>query len=258
METNGVAVVVTEKPVVNQQLELGSQSEQVTVEANAEAIQTNSATLGTVIAGNQVTALPLSSRDYTNVLALSSGVMATVINASTLGKGGLDFTVNGNSAQSNNIQIDGANVQSLNGTDSNADAYNGYGNIPVPNPDALEEFKVQTSLYDAGYGRKAGANVNVVTKSGTNDFHGTAFEFLRNTDLNANDFFLNRAGRGKGVLDQNQFGGTVGGPIRKNKLFFFTSYQGTKQRNGISSFGNSAVNLPPMPADRSNAAVFQQ
>src|SRR5262245_45667460 len=106
------------------------------------------------------------------------------------------------------------------------------GGIAIPNPDTIQEFKVQTGLYDAASGRAAGANVTVVTKSSTNDFHGNVFEFLRNDARNANDFFSNRTGQKKPVLKQNQFGGTFGGPIRKDKLFFFGSYQGTRQING--------------------------
>jgi hypothetical protein len=126
----------------------------------------------------------------------------------------------------------------------------------IPNPDTIAEFKIQTSLYDAGYGRNPGANVNVVTKSGSNSLHGTAFEFFRNTDLNANDFFRNRSGGSKQVLNQNQFGGVLGGPIKKDKLFYFGSYQQTSQKNGVASQGYSTgITLPPIPTgNRSNTA----
>ncbi len=134
-----------------------------------------------------------------------------------------------------------------------------YSGLAIPNPDTLEEFKIQTSLYDAGYGRNPGANVNVVTKSGTNTLHGTAYEFFRNTDLNATDFFRNRtcavtpticAGQGvKQILNQNQFGGTLGGPIKKDKLFIFGAYQQTWQKNGAASQGfSSGITLDPIPA----------
>jgi hypothetical protein len=258
-EAAGVTVTVTETSVLNQKLEVGQQSQDVVVEANIELIQTATASLGTTVAGSQVTSLPLTSRNYTNLLALSPGVQAAVTNASTLGKGGLDFSVNGAQTYSNNIQIDGANIASLNGNNSNQDQFNSYGNTPVPNPDVIQEFKIQTSGFDAGYGRGSGANVNVVTKSGTNDWHGSAFEFLRNTALNANDFFLNRANRPKGILNQNQFGGTFGGPIKKDKLFFFVGYQGTTQKNGLAAQGNTAINLPPIPGGpRENTDVFRR
>src|SRR5713226_630943 len=193
-EVSKLTVNVTETPVLDRKLEIGTQAEQITVEANAEAIQTTNASLGTVLGGGQVSALPLTTRNYTNVLALSAGVSADVTNASQLGKGGMNLSANGAGPGANNMQIDGQNVSSFTTNGANADTFNTNTTTAVPNPDALQEFKVQTTSYDAGYGRNAGANVNVVTKSGTNEFHGSAFEFFRNTALNANDFFLNRAG----------------------------------------------------------------
>ena len=124
-----------------------------------------------------------------------------------------------------------------------------------PVPDSIQEFKIQTSTYDATFGRNPGANVNVVTKSGTNTWHGTAFEFFRNAKLDANDFFYNRdtcrvqfAGQScpHQVLNQNQWGGVIGGPIKKDKLFIFGSYQGTGSKNGIATAGNSAISLYPI------------
>jgi hypothetical protein len=259
VEVPRLSVAVTETPVLDWKLDLGTQAEQITVEANAEAIQTTNATLGTVIGGTQVAALPLTTRNYTNILALSAGVSAGVTTASALGKAGMDMAANGAGTGSNNLQIDGMNISAMVSTaGGTTDGFVTSGTIPVPNPDALQEFKVQTSSYDAGYGRNSGANVNAITKSGSNAFHGTAFEFFRNTVLNANDFFLNLAGRQKGVLNQNQFGGTLGGPIKKDKLFFFASYQGTTQRNGAAIQGNTSLTLPPIPAgDRSNRAALQ-
>ena len=134
------------------------------------------------------------------------------------------------------------------------------------NPDAIQEFKIQTSLYDAGYGRNPGANVNVVTKSGTNDFHGTAFEFFRNTALNANDFFRKISppvngvpNNGREVLNQNQYGGVFGGPVKKDKLFFFATYQESGRRTESprrGAFGSHACYRIPT-GDRSNTAAFQ-
>ena len=151
----------------------------------------------------------------------------------------------------NNFQMDGISVVNAFGAGVARDC-GIYVGIPIPNPDAIQEFKVQTSTYDASYGRNPGANVNVVTKSGTNAFHGTLFEFFRNSDLNANDFFYNRDNPAskttKQVLKQNQFGGSFGGPIKKDKLFFFGSYQGTRQRNGIAPGGSETPILPPIPA----------
>ena len=164
--------------------------------------------------------------------------------------------MNGARTIDNNFQMDGAQVNNF-GTGRAGD-WLGYTGISIPNPDAIQEFKIQTSLYDAQYGRGVGANVNVVTKSGTNQFHGSMFEFLRNDALDANDYFSNRTGQKKPILRQNQFGGTFGGPIIKEKLFFFGSYQGTRQTNGVGSGSLRSSFLPPTTDDRSPQALGRQ
>ncbi|HSR07644.1 MAG TPA: carboxypeptidase-like regulatory domain-containing protein, partial [Bryobacteraceae bacterium] len=256
VELPGIVVQVTESPVLNRALEVGAQTEQVTVEANVEAIQTSSSALGTVVGNKTATDLPLTTRNYTNLIGLSAGANASVNNASGFGKGGVDTAVNGAMTQDNNYMMDGVAMTTQQGGSVVQGFYSG---MAIPNPDTLQEFKIQTSNYDAGYGRNPGANVNVVTKSGTNEFHGTAFEFFRNTALNATDFFRNRAcadprnalacaGGVKQVLNQNQFGGTVGGPIKKDKLFVFGAYQQTWQKNGAAAQGFSpGIILQPIP-----------
>src|SRR5580698_2619835 len=264
-EVPAVVLNVTETPELNRTLEIGTQNEQVTVEAAAETLQTQSSTLGNVATGATVTGLPLSNRNYTQILSLAAGANAAVNDARSLGKGTQDMSVNGNSPGSNNFQMDGVAINSIAHPDT-ANDVNIYAGIGIPNPDAIQEFKVQTSTYDASYGRNPGANVNVVTKSGSNQFHGDAFEFFRNSDLNANDFFYNRdtcptfAGScPKQVLDQNQFGGVIGGPIKKDKMFFFASYEGTRQRNGVAAQGlTSGATLPPIPAGERSAPGFAQ
>ncbi len=235
VEIPSAAVAVTETATLNQRLEVGSQSQEVTVQGNVETVQTSNATVGTVMTSQTVAAIPLTTRNYTNLLGLSAGANVGVFNAATLGKGTQDIAVNGSSTNQNNFQMDGASIVAIatHGTAIDAGSAPGIG---IANPDAIQEFKIQTSLYDAGYGRTPGANVNVVTKSGTNAFHGTAFEFFRNTDLNANDYFRKISppvngvlNDGRQVLNQNQFGGVFGGPIKKDKLFFFASYQETRQ-----------------------------
>jgi len=262
-EISSVTVNVTETPVLDRTLEVGAQSEQITVEATAELLQTSSSTLGTTVGSATVTSLPLSSRNYTQILALSAGTNSGANNATAFGKGTQDMSVNGNDPGQNSFQMDGVNINNFAnaGSANDSSLYTGIG---VPSPDAIQEFKVQTSTYDASYGRNPGANVNVVTKSGTNQFHGTAFEFLRDTIFNANDFFYNRDSCGaftngscpKQVLNQNQFGGVFGGPIIKNKLFFFVSYEGTRQKNGVSSSGFTSAFLPPVPAGDRTAPGF--
>ena len=259
-EVPSVVVNVTEIPVLDRTLEVGAQSEQVTVEATAEVLQTSSSTLGTTVGSATVTSLPLSSRNYTQILALSAGTNSGANNATAFGKGTQDMSVNGNDPGQNSFQMDGVNINNFAnaGSANDSSLYTGIG---VPSPDAIQEFKVQTSTYDASYGRNPGANVNVVTKSGTNQFHGTAFEFLRDTIFNANDFFYNRdnpqSSTQKQVLNQNQFGGVFGGPVIKDKLFFFVSYQGTRQKNGVSSSGFTSAFMAPVPAGDRTTAAFK-
>ena len=265
MEVPSVAVNVTESAVLNRALVVGTQTQQVVVEAEAEAIQTSNATLGDVVAGTTAAGLPLTTRNYTNLLGLSAGANAGVFNAVSLGKGTSDIAVNGTSNSQNNVQMDGVSI--TNNAAQGTLTENGLNpGIGLVNPDAISEFKIQTSMFDAGYGRNPGASVNVLTKSGTNELHGSVFEFFRNTVLNANDFFRNQSPAVNGVpnnsrqvLNQNQFGGVIGGPIKKDKLFFFFSYQGTRQINGASAQGYSApVLLPIFPGgDRSNTAALK-
>jgi hypothetical protein len=253
VETPAVQVDVSETHVLPETLEVGTQSQQVTVTAREQALQTESSTLGTVIGSEDITTLPLVTRNFTQIASLSPGVTANVYDASSLGRGGVDWAVNGMDPTTNTVLMEGASINSLTtGQNSNPEGF--YGDIATPSPDAIQEFKVQTSLFDAGYGHQAGGNVNLILRSGTNDFHGTLFEYLRNDDLNANDFFLNRAGEPRGVLKQNQFGGTVGGPIKKDKLFAFISYQGTRQLNGISAQGLQIPSLPVQLTNNRSAA----
>jgi hypothetical protein len=259
-EVSSVTVRVTETFVLNRALEVGAQSEQVTVETQTEALQTATSTLGTTVGATTVTQLPLSTRNYTQILALSAGTNTGANNATAFGKGTQNMSVNGNDPGQNNFQMDGVNVTNFANSGSANDA-GLYAGVGIPSPDALQEFKVQTSTYDASYGRNPGANVNVVTKSGTNQFHGTAFEYLRDSIFNANSFFYNRDNRAsattKQILNQNQFGGVLGGPVIKNKLFAFFSYQGTRQKNGIGSQGFSTALLPPIPDGDRRAPGFR-
>ncbi|HEX4134346.1 MAG TPA: carboxypeptidase-like regulatory domain-containing protein [Bryobacteraceae bacterium] len=256
-EVQSINLNVTETPSLDRTLDVGAQSEEVTVSASAEVLQTQTSTLGTVVGSQTMTDTPLASRNYTQILSLSAGAASNVENAAAFGKGTLNMAVNGATTQQNNFQMDGVSVINAFGAGLAADC-GIYAGIAIPSPDAIAEFKVQTSTFDASYGRNPGANVNVVTKSGTNGFHGTLFEFFRNEDLNANSFFQNSLGGGsKQVLKQNQFGGTFGGPIKKDKLFFFGSYQGTRQLNGVSTSGTSNVTLPPLPAGNRSTPAYQ-
>ncbi|MGA2878982.1 MAG: TonB-dependent receptor [Bryobacteraceae bacterium] len=252
-EVAAVQLNVTETPQLNRTLEVGTQNEQVTVEAAAETLQTQSSTLGTTVTSQQVTGLPLSNRNYTQLLTMAAGANVGVNNATSIGKGTQDISVNGADPGNNNYQMDGVSIVNTANTGSAKDC-GIYGGIGIPNPDAIQEFKIQTSTYDASYGGHPGGNVNVVTRSGSNAFHGSVWEFFRNTDLNANGFFDNRDGGGvQQVLNQNQVGGAIGGPIKKDKLFFFADYQETRQKNGVANGGSSSVLLFPLPTDRTAA-----
>jgi hypothetical protein len=248
-----ITVTVTETTRVDAKLVIGSQNDTVDVSSTTPALQMENATLGTVVGGGVIQELPLTNRNYTQVLTLSAGITGDLNNAATLGKGTPDVYVNGASNISNNFHMDGADINNF-GSGRAGDFVQQAG-IPIPNPDALDEFKIQTANYDAGFGRDAGANVDVVTKTGTNSFHGTIFEFFRNDIFNANDTFLKINGQRRPDMKQNQFGGTIGGPIIKDKLFFFGTYQDTRQINGLSATSLQTISLFPITNDRSAAGI---
>jgi Carboxypeptidase regulatory-like domain len=244
-DVESVTVNVTETVPLNQVLEVGAVTESVTVESTVETLQTETSTLGQTVTGTQINALPMANQNYTEILSLSAGTNVGVDDATSVGKGTQDISANGNSPGSNNYQMDGVQVDNIANSGSANDGTI-YTGIPIPSTDAIAEFKVQTSTYDASYGRNPGANVTVSTKSGTNDFHGSAFEFFRNSVLNADDFFYDKTpAEPHQVLDQNQFGGTLGGPIKRDKLFFFFSYRGTRGKNGVAAQGETFGALLP-------------
>jgi hypothetical protein len=242
-----IAVNVTETDALNIRLQVGTANQTVEVQDTGELLQTETSALGQVTDERMVENLPLVTRNYTQILGLSSGVSGEVVNSAAIGRGETSqsatvggYSVAGNATNDNNFQMNGSEVNDLSAQG------NISGGIPVPNPDAIQEFKVQVGQYDASYGRNAGANVDVVTKSGTNQFHGDTWEYFRNTALNANDYFLKQNKQPRGVLNQNQFGFTLGGPVVKKKLMFFVSYQGTRERDGLDNSGGclTSGNLP--------------
>ena len=251
-----VRVVITETVKLDIRLAVGAVEEVVTVESRAAQLQTESTNLGQVTSGEIVNSLPLVTRNYTQIIALNPGVASEVTNASATGKGGNGsietgsaVVAHGVSGQDNNYQMNGVEINDLQSSGHFS------GGVAIPNPDAIQEFKVQTGQYDASYGRNAGANVDVITRGGGNAFHGTIFEYLRNEALNANGFFFNKNKQPRGVLRQNQPGFTLGGPVKKNKLLFFTSYQATRQRNGIATDCSTTFSGPALTNDRSPAAL---
>jgi len=246
VEIAAVKVNVTENAVLDRQLEVGAATQSITVEGSVETIQTNSSTMGTVADSRTVTELPLNTRNYTNLLTMTAGANSSVSNATTIGKGSPFIAVNGAGTSQNTYLQDGVVINNWYSFNTGVEGV-AFGSFVIPIPDAIAEFKIQTSSYDAGYGRGPGASVNVITKTGTNAFHGAGFEFFRNTKLNANDWIRNFSGKDRGLLNSNQYGGVIGGPIKKDKLFFFASYQETGQKNGLSGYGLTNVTLPPIP-----------
>ena len=204
-----VRIFVAEIATLNVRLEIGAVSDRVTVEAATEQLQTESSTLGRVTEGERVRALPLVARNYSQIIALNPGVAAEVTDAGAIGPGfsgppGPGLVSNGGTVMDNDFQMNGVGINDLQSGGQFT------GGIAIPNPDTIQEFKVQTSQYDASFGRNAGANVDVITKSGTKDFHGALWEFFRNDALNANGFFRNKTKQPRPVLKQNQFGFAFG------------------------------------------------
>ena len=233
-EQRGIEVRANVNSTVPVTLNLGSATESVTVEANAELVDTRSGTLRQTVDERRITDLPLQGRNAATLVLLAAGTV-DLQSANARGKGDAAQSSSYPGIQAisaNGARGDGVNYQLDGG--SNLDHYTNVNN-PFPNPDALEEFSVQTNNYSAEYGRTYGAVVNIVTKSGTNQLHGTVFDYLRNGAMNARNFFAPVGDK----LKRNQFGGAAGGPIIKDKLFFFGTYQGMQLSNiagGITAF----------------------
>jgi hypothetical protein len=230
----GAMINVDSKVVVDASLAIGERTETVTVSESATHVETVDTQMGEVITGKQMTAVPLNGRSFTDLLALQSGVVpVTSVTSDTVQDVGASALSPSGDLNPGTISINGqrefANSFVLNGSDVEEDV--NMGAAIVPNLDSIAEFRILTSNFDAEYGEFSGGQINVVTKSGTNEFHGDVFEFLRNTDLDARNYFSPT----RGAFDQNQFGGTFGGPIRKNKVFFFADYQGTRSTQGIDT-----------------------
>jgi hypothetical protein len=238
-------VVITETATVNAQLTIvGVIVGAVTVRA-APLIQADGPQLGRVVDSRAVSELPLATRNFTQILALSPGTSVALPDNTALGRNSQNVSVNGARVTQNNFQFNGIDANKL---DTNASV-----NIAVPSPETIQEFKVQTSLYDATFGRGAGGNIQAVTKSGGNNFHGSAYEYFRNDALNANNPFLKAAGVKRPMLQRNVSGALLGGPIKTNRSFFFISYQSTRERNGASpnSLTSSVLVAQGLSDDRS-------
>ena len=237
---HGVKLDVNQIITLNVTMQLGAAQEVVDVTSQAPLVETTSTQLGAVVDDRTVSQLPLNARDTYQFLQLQPGVMSTVGSSSTVvygsDKSGA-VSVNGGRGRSNNFSVNGG------------DANDQFVNLPTvqPSPDSIQEFRVLTNTFDAEYGRNSGSVVNVVTKSGSNQFHGDVYEFFRNTVLNAGNYCFSPP-CAKPQFKQNQFGGTFGGPIKKDRTFFFASYEGRRIRKGIVSPSVTVPTLAERPS----------
>jgi len=253
-QLNSVQVAASQTTSVRLILAVASGSMTVQVNGATEEVELASSTLGGLVDETAIRSLPLSNRNYTQILALSPGVVVDLPNATALGSGTQNVASNGATPTANNIQFNGIDANNL--SENSAAAAQTDPGTAIPAPDTIQEFRVQTANFDAGYGRGTGANVDLVSKSGGNNFHGSAWEFVRNTVFNANDFFSKLDGQPRPELKHNQFGGAAGGPILHDRTFFFVSYQVLIEVNGLGVEQHPI--LPLLTADRSAAALGAQ
>jgi len=231
---NGVVLEADQQARLDFTLKVGSTTETITVEGSAPLLNTSDATVSTLIGNQFVTNMPLNGRSFSTLINITPGVVLPQTTFYDQGQ----FSVNGQRPDANYFTVDGVSANI--GTSATSLWQGGAGQLPATDAfggmsnlaslDALQEFRIQTSSFAPEYGRTPGGQVSVVTKSGTNEFHGTAFEYFRNDALDANNWFADNQGLKKPELRQNDFGGVLGGPILKDKLFFFASYEGLRVR----------------------------
>ena len=243
-----VRVFITETATLNVRLKLAAVAGD-TVNVLAEASPPNGPQLGRVVDFETVSELPQATRNFTQILALSPGASVGLADNTALGRNSQNISVNGARVTQNDFQI--------NGIDANKIDTNSAAMLAVPAPETIQEFKVQTSLYDASFGRGGGGSVQTITRSGGNAFHGTVYDYFRNEAFNANDPFLKAAQVERPVLRRNVFGVAAGGPVRKDRSFFFVSYQATRDRNGASRTSRSDVPVAPGLTDDRTAETLQ-
>jgi hypothetical protein len=248
---SGALVRVTETTQMTAVLKVTQANEVVTVSAEVTTINTADAAMGEALGSAAVSTLPLPTQNFQQLLSLSTGASSDINNAGDLGRGTARIDVNGQRETNNNYLIEGI---------SSADFGSGELTFtPIPNANAIEEFKVSTSLYDATQGRNGGGNIDAVLKTGANKYHFDAWEFFRNTSLDANDFFLNGAGKPRPRIQQNIFGADGGGPVgRKARLgYLYLNYQGSRQRAGGSPGTLINATVPVLPDTRDEATLIK-
>ncbi|HEU5236036.1 MAG TPA: carboxypeptidase regulatory-like domain-containing protein, partial [Pyrinomonadaceae bacterium] len=229
---SGVDLHIGENRVVNLDLQVGQVSETVTISSEAAPIETRSGDVSSLITEKQVTELPLNGRNYAQLALMVPGV-SPVTQAGAGGAFGtagtgldshVDMSVNGNQSNANLWTVDGVN---------NMDVGSNATLLVFPSVDSIQEFRVERNSFSAEFGQAQGAVINLITKGGTNQFHGTGFEFYRSDALNATDFFLNAAGQPKAKLKYNNYGFNFSGPIVKNRAFFFWNEEWRRERRGV-------------------------
>lgn len=253
--TSAVLVTASEVRSLDATLAISAANTVVQVSIHQQLADTESSSLSGLVDHSTLQELPLANRNYTQILGLSPGVVVDLPNVAALGTGSQNVASDGATPTANNIQFNGIDANNL---VENSTAIAGTSEVgtAIPAVDTIQEFRVQTANFDAAYGRGSGANVDLVSRSGSNAFHGSAWEFVRNNKFNADDFFSKLAGQPRPDLKQNQFGGALGGPIRRGRLFFFGSYQGTTEVNGFGD--EQTAILPQLTADRSAAKLGAQ
>lgn len=223
----GVVLQVQQQAQVDIVLEVGAITESISVTSNAALVEATTSSVGKVVENRRIMSLPLNTRNVYSLIFLTPGTSGSVGND----YGGVGYQVNGNSNK--DILIDGVTATQP--------TVNGAVGISVfPSVDAIGEFKLQSANYSAEFGRSSGSVLNVVYKSGTNTIHGSAYEFLRNSVLDANNFFANRLGQNLASFKRSQFGGTLGGPVKRDRTFYMFSYEGLRQR----SFSSTTTSVP--------------
>ena len=244
-----VIVGITETTRIKAVLLVGSVPQAALTITTTALTEADGPTLGRIVDSRAVSELPLATRNYTQILALSPGTDAGLADNTGVGRNSQNISVNGARRTQNNFQI--------NGVDANTIGTNSALFIAIPAPETIQEFKVQTSLYDSTFGRAGGGNVQAVTKSGGTDLHGMVYAYFRLEGLSANNPFLNAAGVERPPLERNVFGVTLSGPVTRNNAFFFFAYQGTGERNGasVNSVSPSVLIARGLTDDRSEPTL---
>src|SRR5437016_3116283 len=248
---HAVAVDLGETTTINVTLQIAQSNVEITVNDAPPLVRSDGVDLASTIDTRSLETLPLPTRNFLQLLTLAPGVIAPLTNNSAIGRNSPSVSVNGARVTQNGYEI--------NGVDADDVSLHVFADVPVPAPESVSDVNVQTSLYDASVAG-AGGSVQVVTRTGTNSLHGSGYEYFRNEAFNANDANLNAVGLGRPEMRHNVYGATLGGPLRKNKAFFFVSYQGTREANGATdqSLYKDVLIAPGLTDDRSAATLMNE